>query len=421
MPLDCRRLTRITAALALGAGAGCQGLGKARDSAHQTLRGLITSSYNDPDAQAKMADAERLFEAKDYRAARPIFGDLADNTHNPTTLAEKARYLEAECRRELGQLPDAAATYHRLLQDFPYGAYRERSCAQMYAIAYTWLEAGTLKEIEQAQNNTLQPWYLQPPTFVNFTDKSRPWIDTEGEALRVLDNVQLNDGVGPNADRALFWLGYVHFYRGHYDEADLFLSQLIDQHKDSKLRPLALDLAIVAKNNATGGPDYDSTKASEALALIHHAQATVPGYATDPAKSAEMSNRKAEVRHQLAMKYIEQAKYYERTSHPQSAYFYYDLVARQHPGTRPAEFAKERMAALEVLKKQAEADRTAGKPALSPLGRARKQVEGFFGFEEPEVMTTADLTRHPQADGPYAPGMGPDAAPASPAPSTPPR
>ena len=30
------------------------------------------------------------------------------------------------------------------------------------------------------------------------------------EALRVLDNVQTHDLIGPNADKALFWLGESH-------------------------------------------------------------------------------------------------------------------------------------------------------------------------------------------------------------------
>ena len=343
--------------------AGCQSLTKARTSAYDSMRSLLTSTYDDPRAEAKFAEAEALQGQGKFAAAQAVFADLADNTHNPPLLAEKSRFQEAECLRERKKLPEAAASYHRLLQDFPYGAYRERSCEKMYAIAYNWLESDTLKKIEAEQKGTAKPWWQQPPTLMNFTDDTKPLIDTEGEALRVLDNVQTHDGVGPHADRALFWLGYVNFYRGRFDEADHYFSQLVEFHKDSKLRPAAIDLAIVAKNNATGGPVYDSTKASEALQLIHHAEATVPGYASDPQKSAEMARRKDEVRFQLAQKLVEQGKYYERSNHPASAYFCYDLVVRQHPGTSSAKYAQGRLAALEPVKAKIEAENAAKSPA----------------------------------------------------------
>lgn len=411
MPSPRRRSRALALAVAVAASAaGCQGFNSARKSTYDSVRALLTDTYDDPDAALKVSTGEEMLQKGEAKLAQPLFADVASNTKNPAVLAEKARYFEAECLREQGKLPDAAATYHRLLQDFPYGAYRERACNQMYAIAYGWLERGTLKDIEAAQNGTAPPWWQQPPTLPNLLDKSRPLLDTEGEALRVLDNVQTHDGVGPNADRALYWLGYVHFCRGRYDEADHYFSQLVEFHKDSKLRPAALDLAIVAKNNATGGPVYDSQKASEALQLIHHAEATIPGYATDPEKSAEMARRKTEVRFQLAQKYIEHAKYYERANHPEAAYFYYDLVIRQHPGTRSATFAAERKAALEVLKQQAEADRAAGKKPAGPFDRVRDGWDRLWGNEPAApVKTGGQPGLFPAGDSPAANGVGPPA------------
>lgn len=385
----------LFAACAAAAATGCQGLTKARESTYNAMRSVLTSSYTDPHADEKYAAAEALAQAGDHAGAQAVFNDLAENTHNPTLLAEKARYMEAECLRERKRLPDAAATYHRLLQDHPYGAYRERACQQMYAIAYGWLEADTLKDIDAEQAGTAVPWWQKPPALPSVLDPTRPLFDTEGEALRVLDNVQTHDGIGPNADKALFWLGYVHFYRGRFEDADHYFSQLVELHKDSKLRPMALDLAIVAKNNATGGPVYDSTKASEALQLIHHAEATMPGYAADPAKAAEMTRRKLEVRHQLAQKLMRQAEYYERTNHPGAAYFYYDLVTRQHPGTRSAEAAAAKKADLEQVKRQLEtaAPAPAGPPGV--LGTAWNRVLGKADARPADAPAEAGVPQHP--------------------------
>jgi len=343
-------------------GSGCQTLSKAREKTYALARSVVTSSYEDPQASEKLAQAEALFEQGQHRQAQAIFEDLANNTRNPALLAEKARFYEAECLRLREKYPDAAATYHRLLQDYAYGAYREKACQAMYEIAYGWLEEGILREIEADQSGQSKAWYARSSDGFNLFDSKKPLFDTEGEALKVLDNVQLNDSIGPYADKALYWLGYVHYYRGRFEDADHYFSQLVEIHKDSKLRPHAVELAIFAKNNATGGPVYDSTKASEALQLIHHAEALMPGYATDPEKSELLTRQKLAVRMQLATKYLEQARYYERIDKPASAYFYYDLVRRQHPGTKPAEIAEERIRAMEPLKAQAEADRAAGIP-----------------------------------------------------------
>ena len=401
---------RTAAALAgltwLGLAGGCHTVSKARTTAYDSMRALLTSTYNDEHAEAKAADAQKLYDQGQFKAAQAVFSDLADNTRNPPPLAEKARFMEAECLRERGRLPDAAASYHRLLQDFPYGAYRGRSCEQMYAIAYNWLDSGTLKKIEAEQAGTARPWWQEPPALPNFTDNSRPLFDTEGEALQVLDNVQTHDGVGPNADRALFWLGYVNFYRGRFDDADHYFSQLVEFHKDSKLRPVAMDLAIVAKNNATGGPVYDSTKASEALQLIHQAEATMPAYASDPQKMAELGRRKDEVRFQLAQKLIEQGKYYERSNHPASAFFCYDLVTRQHPGTSSAKFAAERMAALGPVRAKIEAENAAGGP--SPGAQAKSAWERFWsiGDAPTEPKATRPLGEAPPGSVQPIPFLG---------------
>ena len=167
--------------------------------------------------------------------------------------------------------------------------------------------------------------------------------------------------LGPNADKALFWCGYIHFYRGRYEEADLYFSQLVEMHKDSKLRPQALKMAVIAKNNSTGGAVYDSQKASEALQLVHHAEATMPELAKTSDDPEWLTRQKLAVRLQLAEKHFRTAEYYERTNHPASAYFYYELVCRQHPGTKYSDLAKGRIAELEKVRAKMEMDRAAGR------------------------------------------------------------
>lgn len=359
-----KRFVPRTLGLAVAAGvvlaAGCQTAGKLTDKTYKSLRAIVTTSYHDPDAESKVTRADALFEDKKFPEAQELYADVANNTYNPVLLAEKARYQESECLRERDRLQEAITHYNRMLQDFPAGAYREKGCARIYGIAYKWLEDGTLKEIEAELAGHAKPWW-EKTRLPNFTDRSRPSIDQEGEALKYLEAVHTHDLTGPSADKALFWCGYVHFYRGRFDEADHFLSQLVEMHKDSPLWQEGVKLAVIAKNNSTGGAVYDTTKAAEALQLVHHAEATVPDYVADKDKAAWLTRQKMAIRVQLAEKDFQTAKYYERTNHPASAYFMYELVTRRYPGTKYSDMAQERLGALTKVKEQIEADRRAGK------------------------------------------------------------
>jgi tetratricopeptide (TPR) repeat protein len=296
---------------------------------------------------------------------------------------------------------DAIATYNRQLMDHTAGAYREKACTRIYDIAYKeWLEPEVLADIEAEQAGKKKPWW-QRQRVPNPFDDTHPLFDTEGEALKALENVSTYGGLqGPNVDKALFWCGYINFYRGRFEEADHFFSQLVEMHKDSKLRPAALEMAIMAKNNSTGGAVYDTQKAAEALQLVHHAEASEPVYAQDPKKTAWITRQKMAVRMQLAEKDFRTAEYYERTHHPASAYFYYELVCRRYPGTKFSDLSKKRLAALESVRKQVEAERKKPhEPSL--LDQARSEWDYLTGkkdADKPEKTGPTDAPRTLPAD-----------------------
>ncbi len=381
---------------------GCQSLQRANDKAYHAARSLLTSTYDDPQAEHKLGKADELFAAGKWKAAGDIYSDLADNTRNPVLLAEKARYFEAECLRERGKLPDACASYHRMLQDCPMGVYREQACGKMYDIARGWLKADTLEQIAAEQAGTAPPWYARVPDMLPRPwDASRPLMDAEGSALNHLEQVNTFDPLGPNADKALYTLGYVHFYRGRFEEADQYFSQLVELHKTSPLRPEALKLAIMAKNNSTGGAAYDSTKASEALQLVHHAEATEVAATQDDKMKEFLTRSKMAVHVQLAEKEYRRGEYYERTGHPASAYFVYHEVCRKYAGTKFSDLAQARVAALKALQPKLEADREAAKN--STTARVRREWDRVVG-------NPVDLTPDPRPDP--TPDSKPAATPA---------
>jgi hypothetical protein len=134
----CRGLQLLTGALAAVLVApGCQGFNAFKERV-ASLR--LSNTYEDPRAEEKLAAAEAVFAEGSYGAAHDDFKRLADNTGNPATLAERARFMQAECRRMEGRYPHAVDTYHRLLMDFPTGAHRREACARMFEISDYWLD-----------------------------------------------------------------------------------------------------------------------------------------------------------------------------------------------------------------------------------------------------------------------------------------
>ncbi|MBY0512948.1 MAG: tetratricopeptide repeat protein [Gemmataceae bacterium] len=391
------RLGRVVLAAAVACGAvGCQSMHSLRANFHPGK--FLHGAYDDPHAEERLAQAEQLYAGGQYAKAHDAFKEIADNTSNAAVMAERARFMQAECRFARGHLPEAVDVYHKLLIDFPTGAHRRPACARMFEISDYWLNdfRDELKRRE-GEKGVLR-WH---PRWPNPFDRTRPTFDQEGRATEALERVQTQDPIGPTADKALFWCGFVNYVRGNFNEADHFFSQLVELHKDSPLRPQAIAFAIQAKNNATGGAVYDGRKCAEALHLVHVAEATVPELASDPAMVDKLNRAKFAIQYQQAEKDFRTAEYYERTGHPGSAVFYYELVRRRYAGTNYADAAAQRKDGLMAAMK-------AGRPlpGNDPLLILRAKWKEMFGA--PSGVTTADDkgTPVPQQGSPVVPAAG---------------
>ncbi|HEY1186811.1 MAG TPA: tetratricopeptide repeat protein [Gemmata sp.] len=354
MPMPANRTFRpgragvLVAALALLFAPGCNTARSFKQRVTSSTAQLLGSHYDDPRAAERLAAAEQMYNDGLYKQAMSEFRTLADNQQNPVVLAERARFMQAECRFQMGQYPEAADTYHKVLLDFPTGAYRRDSCDRIFHICDYWLNdfRAELDRRNAAGETGVFRWR---PSWPHLRDTTRPQIDQEGRTLEALQRVHTHDIQGPVADKAIFWCGYINFIRGNFTEADQFFSQLVELHPDSQLRPQALAYAIQAKNNSTGGASYDGRKCAEALHLVSVAEATVPELANDPAMAEKLTRAKFAIRSQQAEKDFLTAEYYERTGHPGSAVFYYELVRRRYAGTKYAEAAtanKDRLVRL---------------------------------------------------------------------------
>jgi outer membrane protein assembly factor BamD (BamD/ComL family) len=374
---------RIAVLLLATAAVGCNGTGSKKksfaDRAYESVRSVITTSYHDPESEAKLSRADELFAAENYPAAQEVYADLAENTYNSASVLEKSRFMEGECLRMRNKLPQAVSAYNRLLKDFTVGTYTEQSARRMADIAKRWLEEA-IADIEQSESG--KQW-VRLPKLPDAFDTTRPFIDQEGELVKTLENIATNAPYSSVADWALFWAGYLHYARKRFDESDHLFSQLAEFHKDSPFRAEALKYAVISKNNSTGGAVYDGTKAAEALQLVHHIEATDPEYRDDKEKAAFLLKQKMAIRYQQAEKDFEMGEYYMRTSRPGSAFFYYDMVTRRYAGSPHAKKSEERLREIEGIRKQRAAD--GDKPA-STWDRVNENIDGLFNGDR----TTGD-------------------------------
>lgn len=375
------RMALAAAALVLFA-PGCKTWHSFKDRTNNIRTTLFESGYEDPTAADKLAAAEELYSRGEYAKAQSEFKALADNRLNAADLAERARFMQAECRYARKQYPEAVDTYHKLLIDFPTGVHRRESCARMFQISEYWLEDFVQEMQARADEPGVQRW---KPSWKNPLDKTRPLVGQEGRTLEALDHIWTHDMTGPTADKALYWCGYVNFVRGNFQEADHFFSTLVEMHKESTLRPQAIAYAIQAKNNATGGAEYDGRKCAEALQLVHMAEAGVPELTQDPEMAAKLTRARTAIRSQQAEKDLRMAQYFERIGHPGSAVFYYELVRRRYAGTRYSDLAGEKKEQLVGLMREGKT--IPGNDPFAIIGAKWKEV---FGPDAPRAVEERD-------------------------------
>jgi outer membrane protein assembly factor BamD (BamD/ComL family) len=318
-------------------------------------------------AAADLAGAHEFYRQAQYDKAESLFAKVADNTKNQARVAEEARFYQAESQRRQGCYPKAAATYDKLLLDFPSTQYREQAVQHMFEIANYWLD-DTRTEMEETKEKMAGKRWIVWPHFVHW-DKTKPLLDEETEALDTLQQVQYNDIRGPMADKALFLMGSVHFFNEDYRDADHDFSQLVEMHPNSPFASQAMELAIISKHMSTGGPDYDGRKVAEARKLVDTALRNYPDLAAH--KSEFLERQLMSINLQQAAKDYSIAEFYRRTSHPGSAYFYYEIVRRRYPNTKYYELATQRMLDLRSELEKAQGQAIAP-PAPSPAKPAEE-------------------------------------------------
>jgi TolA-binding protein len=292
---------------------------------------------------ADLQAAHRLYQQGEYAKAATLFASVANNKDSSVSNAEEAVYYEADCQRLLGNYARAAEVYNLQLGSYPMGKHAQQARQRLFDIANYWLDDTRAYMEACREKREGKRWWVWPMSLVSI-EKTKPLFDTEGHAVRMLEQVYITDPQGPLAEKALFYLGSVKFFREDYKEADHYFHQLVTHCPNGKLAPEALRYSVICKQMCTGGSEYDGRVLGEALDMLNIAQASYPELARD--KNEFIMHQRYSISQQQADSDWKVAQFYERIGKPASAYFYYELVRRRYHGSEYARKAEERMAHL---------------------------------------------------------------------------
>jgi len=295
--------------------------------------------------------AEQLYEEQDFPAAEKAFKKVAKE-YKKSEIREDALFMEGEAAYAQDRYSRAHDLYAQLLKDYPTTRHLDQISARMFKIAMVWLDHPQVAEVGEIQQvnhdnyaEKLPPAASDKPPkrnvlLPNFTDRTRPVFDPQGNALVALRSIWTNDPSGPLADDALMLTASYHARAGDFVEADRHFTMLREQFPNSPHVQKAFELGSHVKLMSYQGAPYDGQTLQDAEQLK---LATLRLY-------PEMEGRE---RMEAQLKKIEEAKadrlwsmvvFYERKGRKKAAATYCHMLIAEHPESKYVAEAKTRLA-----------------------------------------------------------------------------
>jgi RNA polymerase sigma factor (sigma-70 family) len=171
------------------------------------------------------------------------------------------------------------------------------------------------------------------------------------------------------AEQALFFSASTNFLLGHYGQASRECARFVESYPESALADRAIELGLIATQLAGRSDDDGRRQMAKAKAIINRALNGQPlaTQTKQPARGGQLAD--AELAQ--AEKDFRIAEFYRKTNHPGSAFVYYEIVRRRHPGTEYAAKAAERLESLRSKKQPQETHGTEVEAGTAPLSGAR--------------------------------------------------
>lgn len=269
---------------------------------------------------------------KKYEEAAKLF-IRCGQAHPGSAIEQDALLMTGESYFFADRLTDAEDAFAKLQKEHPRNQHNDRAAARLFEISQYWIET------EKAGNSTWMP--------LNFFDPARPFIDADGHAIRVLDNIRYNDPTGVLSDDATMAAGVEKMRQEKYQDADDFFTDLRQTFPDSEHQFNAHIMGLRCKLLIYAGPSYSGVMLDEADKLLSQTRKRFPDRMSDAKLSEELARIGAEIDFKKAEKLENRAAYRKRRSEYGAARVYYREILEKHSSTPFADKAREALAQMD--------------------------------------------------------------------------
>ncbi len=278
-------------------------------------------------AREAYAAAEGHFRRQEYKKAAELFDEAASRGRG-SAIEQDALFFLGESQFFAAKYDAAIDTYGELIADFPNTKHLDKVIRRQFDIAQYWE-----KYHRHKPQNVLIP---NNP----FNDTLPAW-DTLGRALKAYENIRLNDPTGPLADDSIMATANSYFLRERYADADYYYELLRTEYPRSDHQYEAHILGLQCKLRKYQGPDYDDNPLREARKLVKRLNTQFAGELSQEERD-RLTEVRARLNRELALRDFNMAKYYDEKSEYGSARFYYARVFNEYPQTELAVQSRDR-------------------------------------------------------------------------------
>ena len=238
-----------------------------------------------------------------------------------SSLEQDAYFMAAESYFFAEEYPKAEDYYVKLIKEYPRTRYQDRVDQRRMEIGNYWLQF--------------------PDKFynVNWTDKTKPWNDTQNHGKRVLEKMLLDSPTGRLADDATMDIANTEFKRENWNEALDRYRDLITVYTDSPHQFDAHFLGAKAALLAYQGPQYSSEPLEQADKLLKQ---MVRQFSKQSSERKEpIAEMLAEVKYRQAERLYDEATYRNNKQEYAAAIVYCDRILDNYQDTPFAEKSQE--------------------------------------------------------------------------------
>jgi len=298
----------------------------------KTYRQLSGQMPDESVAKTLFEEGQKLYDEKKYNDAAEKFEQAAYRWPK-SALEEEALFKAGESNFFEDQYVRALKNYDRLVKKYENTKYLDSVNSRRFLIAQYW------EQVIETQNAT----NMMPNTM----DSKRPWIDTQGEARRIYDNIRLQDPTGPLADDSVMATATALYKAGRFRDAAFYYDQLRKDYPRSEHQAKAHLLAVDSKLKSYQGSRYDGEDLHQAEKLIKSSLIQFPSELASYRN--DLVEKQERVREQTVQRDYDMGEYYLKRGKYRAARYYYQQVLENHPESQFAVQSRQRMEEMRDL------------------------------------------------------------------------